>query len=47
MISVFTNSIDYDSYLNAKEHINTNILEILENENVKLAYPTQTIYVKK
>lgn len=47
MISVFTNSIDYDSYLNAKEHINANILEILENENVRLAYPTQTIYVKK
>lgn len=47
MVSVFTNSIDYDSYINAKEHINTNILEILENENVKLAYPTQTVYVKK
>lgn len=47
MISAFTNSIDYDSYLNAKEHINTNILEILEHENVKLAYPTQTVYVKK
>lgn len=47
MINVFTNSIDYESYLNAKEHINTNILEILEKENVELAYPTQTVYVKK
>lgn len=46
MIYVFTNSIDYASYLNAKEHINKNILEILEHENIKLAYPTSTIYVK-
>lgn len=46
MIYAFTNSIDYDSYLEAKEHINTNIMEILEHENVKLAYPTKTVYVK-
>lgn len=46
MIMVFTNSIDYESYLNAKEHINTNILQILEHEKVKLAYPTQTVYIK-
>lgn len=47
MIYVFTNSIDYESYLNAKEHINHNIMEILEHENVKLAYPTSTVYVKQ
>lgn len=47
MIYVFTNSVDYDTYLNAKEHINANILEILEHENVKLAYPTSTVYVRK
>lgn len=46
MISVFTNSIDYDTFLNAKEKINQNILEILETENVKLAYPTSSIYIK-
>lgn len=47
MIYVFTNSIDYESYLNAKEHINHNIMEILEHENVKLAYPTRTVYVRQ
>lgn len=47
MIYVFTNSIDYASYLNAKEHINQNIMQILEHENVKLAYPTSTVYVKQ
>lgn len=47
MIYVFTNSIDYESYLNAKEHINHNIMEILEHENVKLAYPTSTVYIRQ
>lgn len=46
MIYAFTNSIDYDTFLNAKERINENILEILEHENVKLAYPTNAIYIK-
>ncbi len=46
MIYVFTNSVDYGSYLNAKEHINKNILEILEKEGVDLAYPTNTVIVK-
>lgn len=46
MIYVFTNSVDYGSYLNAKEHINKNILEILEREGVELAYPTSTVLVK-
>lgn len=46
MISVFTNSTDYDTYLNAKEKINENILEILEHENVKIAYQTSAILIK-
>lgn len=46
MIYAFTNSIDYDTFLNAKEKINENILEILEHENVKLAYPTSSIFIK-
>lgn len=46
MIYVFTNSVDYDTYLNAKEKINGNIMEILEHENVKIAYPTSTVFVK-
>ena len=43
MIYVFTNSVDYGSYLNAKEHINK---KILEREGVELAYPTSTVLVK-
>lgn len=46
MIYAFTNSIDYETFLNAKEKINENILEILEHENVKLAYPTNAIFIK-
>lgn len=46
MIYAFTNSVDYSTYLNAKERINENILEILEHENVKLAYPTSTVHVR-
>ncbi len=47
MIYVFTNSVDYDSYLNAKENINKNILEILEKEGVDLSYPTSTVLLKE
>ena len=46
MILVFTNSIDYGTYLNAKEKINENILEILEHENVKIAYRTTSVLIK-
>ena len=46
MIYVFTNSVDYDSYMNCKENINKNILEILEKEGVDLSYPTSTVLLK-
>lgn len=46
MIQVFINSIDYSSYLNAKEKINEHILEILEHENVKIAYNTTAVLIK-
>ena len=46
MIYVFTDSVDYASYLNAKEHINRNILQIVENEGVKLSYPTTTVLLR-
>lgn len=35
MIYAYTNSVDYESYLNAKEQINKNIMEILEHEDIK------------
>ena len=47
MIYVFTNSVDYDSYMNCKENINKSILEILEKEDIDLAFPkTSTVILK-
>ena len=40
------NTVNYDEYLNIKERINCNILEVLEKENVELVYPTQKVYMK-
>ena len=35
------------SYIRIKEQINYEIMTILQNEGVELAYNTQTVYVKK
>ena len=54
-ISTYSNDItiffyvtepDYNKYLDLKQEINCDILEILEKENVELAFPTETIHVK-
>ena len=37
----------YLEYLHCKEEVNYKIMNILQNENVELAYNTQTIYMKK
>ena len=37
----------YLEYLHCKEEVNYKIINILQNENVELAYNTQTIYMKK
>ena len=37
----------YLEYLYCKEEVNYKIMNILQNENVELAYNTQTIYMKK
>ncbi len=42
-----TKEINYYKYLAIKENINYSIMEILQNNNVELAYNTQTINVKK
>ncbi len=46
-IQYFTNTTNYAEYLKTKEDINMRILDILEKENVNLAFKTQTIHVKK
>ena len=47
MISSYTNSVDYSSFLEEKEKINYKIMQILKEENVELAYDTKTIINKK
>ncbi len=43
----FFDSIDFDKYVKAREQINLGIKEAFEKEGIKIAYPTQTIFVKK
>ena len=40
-----TNIVSYYDYLSFCEQVNLLLLKILESENVKLAYPTQKVYV--
>lgn len=47
VIMAYINETNYAKYLNIKEQINYEIMAILQNEGVELAYNTQTIYVKK
>lgn len=47
MVSSYTNSIDYASFLEEKEKINFKIMQILKEENVELAYDTKSIFLKK
>lgn len=46
-VSCFTTELSYANYLKKKEDINYKIVEILNKEKVELAYPSQTIYLKK
>jgi len=45
-IFLYINETDHIKYLNAKEKIYCEILHLVEMENIDLAYPTQTVYVK-
>lgn len=47
LIYAYTDCTDYPSFLAAKENINYKIMQILKNENVELAYNTQTIQIRK
>lgn len=46
LICSYTDSVDYASYIKEKERINYNIMQILKEENVELAYDTKTVYIK-
>ncbi|MDX8046040.1 mechanosensitive ion channel family protein [Gracilibacillus sp. S3-1-1] len=45
MLYFFTNTIDFDEHLKVKEDVNFKIMEILEEENVSVAFPSRTIYM--
>ncbi len=46
LISSYTDSVDYVSYVKEKENINYKIMRILKEEGIKLAYDTKTVYEK-
>ena len=45
-VFLYINETDYIKFLSIKEKIYCDILELVERENIDLAYPTQTVYVK-
>ena len=45
-IFLYIDEANYRDFLNEKQRIYCDILELVEIENVDLAYPTQTVYVK-
>lgn len=46
-IHFYTDIVDYVEFLNFKETINYTLLEIVQKNNIELAYNSQTIYLKK
>ena len=46
-IFLYVREANYSKFLKAKQDILCELLEVVEKENVELAYPTQTLYVKK
>ena len=45
-IYLYIREVDYSKYLKAKQDILCSLLYLIEKENVDLAYPSQTLYVK-
>lgn len=46
LISSYTDSVDYSSYIAEKDSINNKIMKILREENIELARDTRTVYLK-
>lgn len=46
LIYTYTDSVGYDSYLAEVEDINCKLMRIIEEENIKVAYDTQNVYVR-
>ena len=43
---MYVNETNYIKFLNIKEEILCSLLELIEKENIELAYPTQTVYLR-
>lgn len=46
-ISYFINNTTYVDYLNIRQNINYKLIQTLENNKINIAYPSQSIYLKK
>lgn len=44
LLYFFTNTTNWAEYLTAKEDVNYRILDILEKQNVSMAFPSRTVY---
>jgi len=47
LINCYADIIAYDKFLKFKEELNYTILGIIQEENIRLAYQSQTVYVKR
>ncbi|MBC3539641.1 mechanosensitive ion channel family protein [Rufibacter sediminis] len=47
MVLYFIDSVDYDIYIDVKEEINYQIVEIVKKHGAEFAFPTQTVYMKR
>ena len=45
-LNFYINKSDWQEYLQVKEEINISIMKILEKENVEIAFPSQSIYLR-
>lgn len=47
LINIYTDALNYEDYLATSENINFKIMDILNKEKVELAYPSNSVYIKK
>ena len=45
-IQFFTDTIEFADYLRIKENINLNIMEILQQTEVSIAFPSSSVYLE-
>jgi MscS family membrane protein len=47
MVLYFIDTLDYDQYVDVKQEINYQIVDIVEKHGAEFAFPTQTVYMKQ